>query len=105
MYKGKENAITAQKLKEGETCIIQGFGQSMTPILKSGQPVIADPVKEDTTLKKGDIVFCKVNGHFYLHKILAVKNKNTYQIGNNHGRVNGWISRNSIYGKVSKILP
>ena len=41
MYKGKENAITAQKLKDGEICIVQGFGQSMTPILKSGQSVIA----------------------------------------------------------------
>ena len=105
MYKGKENAITARKLKEGETCVVQGFGQSMTPILKSGQPVIAEPVREDTPLNKGDIVFCKVNGHFYLHKILAVKNKKTYQIGNNHGHVNGWVSRNSIYGKVSEILP
>jgi len=105
VYKGKENAITAQKLKEGETCVIQGFGQSMTPILKSGQPVVAEQVKEDTPLNKGDIVMCKVNGHFYLHKILAVKNNKTYQIGNNHGRVNGWVSRNSIYGKVTEILP
>jgi putative endonuclease len=31
--KEKENAITARELREGETCIIQGFGQSMTPIL------------------------------------------------------------------------
>lgn len=105
MYKGKENAVTMQKLKDGETCIIQGFGQSMTPILQSGQPVKVAPVTGDTPLKKGDIVFCKVNGHFYLHKILAVKNETTYQIGNNHGHVNGWVSRNTIYGKVSEILP
>lgn len=104
MYKGKENAITAQKLREGEPCIIQGFGQSMTPILKSGQCVIAEPVGGDTSLNKGDIVPCKVNGHFYLHKILAVKNGKTFQIGNNHGHVNGWASRNTIYGKVSEIL-
>ncbi|NLO48463.1 MAG: hypothetical protein GX111_09125 [Clostridiales bacterium] len=77
----------------------------MTPILKSGQPVMTEPVKQDIPLNKGDIVFCKVNGHFYLHKILAVKNNNSYQIGNNHGHVNGWVSRNSIYGKVSEILP
>ena len=37
-----------------------GFGQSMTPILKSGQPVICKPVTEDTELKKNDIVLCKV---------------------------------------------
>jgi SOS-response transcriptional repressor LexA len=105
VYKGNENMITAQKLKDGETCIIQGFGQSMTPILKSGQPVMVAPVTEETPLDKGDIVFCKVNGHFYLHKILAVKNETTYQIGNNHGHVNGWASRNCIYGKVSEVLP
>ncbi len=104
MHKGKENAITAQKLREGETCTVQGFGQSMTPILKSGQQVIVVPVGEDTPLEKGDIVFCKVNGHFYLHKVLAVKNDKAFQIGINHGHVNGWVSRNTIYGKVSEIL-
>jgi hypothetical protein len=105
VYEGKENVITMQKLKEGEPCIIRGFGQSMTPILKSGQPVKVIPVTGDTPLEKGEIVFCKVNGHFYLHKILAVKNETTYQIGNNHGHINGWVSRNSIFGKVSEILP
>ena len=102
-FEGKENAITAQHLKDGETCKVNGFGQSMTPILKSGQPVICEPVTEETELKKNDIVFCKVNGHYYLHKISAIKGK-TYQISNNHGHVNGTITRNSIYGKVVKIL-
>ena len=104
MYKGKENAITAEHLRAGEECCVVGFGQSMTPILKSGQPVIVTPVTEDTLLEKNDIVFCKVNGHFYLHKISAIKNNKTYQISNNHGHVNGWISRSKIYGKVIKIL-
>ena len=102
-FTGKENAIAAEHLKAGETCKIIGFGQSMTPILKSGQPVIVSPVTEETTLSKNDIVFCKVNGHYYLHKISAVKGK-TYQISNNHGHVNGTISRNAIYGKVVEIL-
>lgn len=104
MYKGKENIITAQKLQSGEECIIVGFGQSMTPILKSGQPVRAIPVKEDTQLEKGDIVLCKVNGHIYLHKITAIKGDKTYQIGNNHGHINGWTNRKNIYGKVVEIL-
>lgn len=102
-FEGKENKITAEHLKNGEVCKINGFGNSMTPILKSGQPVIAVPVTEDTKLEKNDIVLCKVNGHYYLHKISAIKNK-TYQISNNHGHVNGTISRNCIYGKVVEIL-
>lgn len=102
-FTGKENAIAAEHLKKGETCKIVGFGQSMTPILKSGQPVIVAPITEDTMLEKNDIVFCKVNGHYYLHKISAVKGK-TYQISNNHGHINGTVTRNSIYGKVVEIL-
>lgn len=104
MFKGKENAITAEHLKNGEECIVIGFGQSMTPILKSGQPVRVIPVQENTELNKNDIVFVKVSGHFYLHKISAVKNNKSYQISNNHGHVNGWVSRVQIYGKVVEIL-
>ena len=103
-YEGKENAITAEHLRNGEVCKVIGFGQSMTPILKSGQPVICKPVTEETELKKNDIVLCKVKGKYYLHKISAIKNGVSYQISNNHGHVNGWISRNCIYGKVTDIL-
>lgn len=103
-YEGKENAITAEHLRNGEICKVVGFGQSMTPILKSGQPVICKPVTEETDLKKNDIVLCKVKGKYYLHKISAIKNGVSYQISNNHGHVNGTISRSNIYGKVIEIL-
>lgn len=76
----------------------------MTPILKSGQPVICKPVTKDTELKKSDIVFCKVKGNYYLHKISAIKNDISYQISNNHGHVNGTITRNSIFSIVVEIL-
>ena len=103
-YEGRENAVTAKHLQNGEICKVTGFGQSMTPILKSGQPVICEPVTEKTKLKKNDIVLCKVNGHYYLHKISAVKNGVRYQISNNHGHVNGTIGRDNIYGRVVEIL-
>jgi hypothetical protein len=103
-YEGKENAITAEHLKNGETCKVVGFGQSMTPILKSGQPVICVPVTKETELKKNDIVFCKVKGKYYLHKISSIKNGVSYQISNNHGHVNGTISKSNIYGLVTKFL-
>lgn len=103
-YEGKENAITAEHLKNGETCKVVGFGQSMTPILKSGQPVICVPVTKETELKKNDIVFCKVKGKYYLHKISSIKNGVSYQISNNHGHVNGTISKSNIYGLMTKFL-
>ena len=100
MFTGRENKISADHLRAGETVILVGFGQSMTPILKSGQPALVEPVTAETVLKKNDVVFCKVAGKYYLHKISAVKNGNTFQISNNHGHVNGWISKNNIYGKM-----
>lgn len=103
-YSGFENAITAQHLQAGEICKVTGIGNSMTPILKSKQPVICVPVNEDSSLKKRDIVLCKVNGHHYLHLIHAIRNDNQFLIGNNHGHMNGWVSKNKIYGKVVEIL-
>ena len=47
-YKGKEDRATAEKLKAGETCWVLGIGNSMTPVLKSHQPVICVPVTDET---------------------------------------------------------
>lgn len=104
MFVGRENKISADKLQAGETITIIGLGQSMTPILKSGQPAIVAPVTAETVLSKNDIVFCKVAGHYYLHKISAIRNGNTYQISNNHGHANGWCSKRCIYGVVIEKL-
>lgn len=104
-YSGKENKITAEHLQAGETCYVVGIGNSMTPILKSKQAVICTPVTEETELQKRDIVLCKVKGHYYLHLIHSIKNGVSFLIGNNHGHMNGWISKNQIFGKVAEILP
>lgn len=103
-FHGRENAITAKKLSEGNDCVVIGFGQSMTPIMKSGQPAFVKALTPDTILRKNDIVFCRVKGHYYLHKIWAIKGKNSFLIGNNHGHANGTISRNNIFGIVEKII-
>lgn len=102
-FEGKETVFSAQKLMLGEDGVIVGIGNSMTPILKSGQPVHVVPMTPETILRKDDIVFCKVGGNYYLHKIISEKNKR-YQIGNNHGHINGWVGISNIYGVVDKIL-
>lgn len=102
-FSGYENLTTANHLKNGETCKVTGIGNSMTPILKSRQAVICEPVNDDTELKKKDIVLCKVNGRFYLHLIHGVK-ENSFLIGNNHGHMNGWTPRKNVFGKVVEIL-
>lgn len=103
-YSGKEDHATAEHLQSGETCKVTGYGNSMTPILQSGQSVICEPVTDETELEKKDIVLCKVKGHYYLHLIHSIRNNGTYLIGNNHGHMNGWITRSKIYGVVREIL-
>lgn len=90
-----------EKLKNNETVSFRPRGGSMKGKIESGQLCTIEPVQEEE-LKKGDIVLCKVNGNQYLHLIKAVQGKR-YQIGNNIGRINGWITFNSIYGKLIKV--
>ena len=73
----------------------------MVPKLMSGEAVIMEPVTEETELHKGDIVLAKVKGHFYCHLISSIRG-DSYQISNNHKHVNGWVSKNGIYGRMIK---
>jgi hypothetical protein len=86
-------------LKEGETVQFRPRGSSMRGKIESGQLCTVEPV-DPATLEVGDIVLCKVNGREYLHLIKAIQGARI-QIGNNRGRINGWISTNSVFGRCT----
>jgi hypothetical protein len=90
------------KLQAGEAVQFRPRGNSMTPKIESGQLCTVMPLADDEDVDEGDIVLCKVNGNHYLHLVKAIQGKRL-QIGNNHGRVNGWTSRQQIYGKLKKV--
>lgn len=90
-----------EKLIAGETIVSKEPGNSMTPLIKHRQPVRLEPCNWED-VKVNDIVYCKVKGNIYTHKVLAKNDKRGCQIGNNHGHVNGWTKQ--IYGKVIEIL-
>lgn len=78
----------------------------MSPKIESGQLVKVEPIKDHTKIKKGDIVFCKVKGHHYVHLVTATQQKMggmRFQIGNNKGKTNGWISEDQVFGKVTEV--
>jgi phage repressor protein C with HTH and peptisase S24 domain len=89
------------RLQKGETIQCRPRGNSMAGKIESGQLCTVEPV-DPATLRAGDIVLCKVNGRQYLHLVKAVQG-NRFLIGNNRGRINGWVSGNSIYGRCSKV--
>jgi hypothetical protein len=73
----------------------------MTGKIESGQLCTVAPLAA-ANLKVGDIVLCKVNGREYLHLVKAIQGAR-YQIGNNRGRINGWVSANSIFGRLVSV--
>lgn len=91
-----------EKLKTGQAVSFRPRGHSMKGKIESGQLCTVEPVLDFETLRKGDIVLCKVNGNEYLHLIKAIQGQR-YQIGNNRGRINGWVGSNSIFGKCVKV--
>lgn len=91
-----------EQLRCGETVQFRPRGNSMTGKIESGNLCTVTPVSTDTVISKNDIVLCKVNGKQYLHLVLATK-ANQFLIGNNKGGINGWISRNAIFGKCIEV--
>ena len=89
------------KLKNNQTVQFRPRGGSMKGKINSGQLVTVEPIG-NRELKKGDIVLCKVRSYQYLHLIKATQG-DRYQIGNNIGRINGWINRNAIFGICIKV--
>ena len=93
-----------EKLKVGETVQFRPRGASMTPRIHSGNLCTVEPIADHALLVPGDIVLCKVNGSQYLHLVKAVDGPR-FQIGNNRGRINGWVTANTIYGKLVRVEP
>jgi hypothetical protein len=75
----------------------------MSPKIESGQLCTVTPV-DPSVLSVGDIVLCKVGGAEYLHLVKAISGAR-FQIGNNRGRINGWIGPNAIFGRLLKVEP
>lgn len=89
-----------QRLIDGEIFETSEKGNSMTPLLESGEKHIVTPIQIED-VKVDDIVYCKVKGNYYTHLVKAINEKRGLLIGNNHGKINGWTKK--VYGKVIKI--
>ena len=98
---GREAYIA--RLRAGETVSFRESGNSMTPRIKHRQKCTYAPVLSHDDVSVGDAVFCKVGPYYYTHLIKAKMPEGDgyrYQIGNNHGKINGWTTLDKIFGKV-----
>lgn len=91
-----------QELSEGRSVTLKPHGNSMTPIIRSGQRIVLSPV-DPADVRVGDAVLAKVKGRYFIHKVTAIGDDGRFQISNNHGHVNGTCRAHHIYGKVTEI--
>jgi hypothetical protein len=90
-----------ETLRGGGNVSFRPRGHSMAGKIESGQLCTVEPT-DPATLRVGDIVLCKANGREYLHLIKAIQGPR-FQIGNNRGGINGWITAGSIYGRCVRV--
>jgi hypothetical protein len=69
--------------------------------IESGQLCTVEPV-DAAGIRVGDIILCKVKGREYLHLVKAIQGPR-FQIGNNRGHINGWVTAGAIFGKCIRI--
>ena len=93
-----DTELLVNTLKEGETVAHWEYGDSMIPLLISGQYVRLEPIHE--TPHNGDIVYCLVDGEWMCHMVWVV-NRFTKQclIGSTSGELYGWADEVIAIGK------
>jgi len=89
------------ELNNGHEAKIRPHGGSMRGRIESGQLVTLAPASFDK-VKTDDIVFIKWKGNYLLH-LIKDKNESEILVGNNLGKINGWVAKDSIIGKVVNV--
>jgi hypothetical protein len=121
------------RLRRGEIVTFSGKGSSMVPRIRSGEPCTYVAVLPDAEapegatrltrellgreltppcylppeeLRKGDMVFCHVGRYYFTHLLTAIRPASPhqqFQISNNRGHVNGWVTARRIFGLVVRV--
>jgi hypothetical protein len=77
---------------------VRPFGGSMRGRIESGQLVTLAPV-DPAAVRVDDVVLFEWRDNFLLHLVKDVQGDQLL-IGNNLGKVNGWVSSSAVVGKV-----
>jgi hypothetical protein len=88
-------------LQQGQMTRIRAQGGSMRGRIETGQLVSLQPATI-TDLSRGDVAFIRWKGNYILHLVLKVESSRVL-IGNNLGKVNGWVAANDVLGKVAEV--
>lgn len=91
-----------QQLSAGKHVQIRPHGGSMRGRIESGDLVTLAPVGADD-VKVDDIVLVQWKGNYLLHLIREIRD-DEFLIGNNLGKINGWVKGRDIRGRVVGVV-
>ena len=118
MLRDQRNNWIREQLKRGETVWYKSSGNSLWPLIQSGDAITISPIAQGEGIQVGDIVAADVsrgpNLYFYVHMVLEIRvdvlasrmqkeGVMMHLIGNAEGRINGSASRAHVYGKVTSV--
>jgi len=93
--------LAVDSLRAGRTVQVRPRGHSMRPRIHDGDLVTIAPCDPES-VAVDDVVLVRLHGNWLLHRVTAVDGPRV-QIGNNHGKINGWAGRASILGRVTDV--
>ena len=86
------------ELAAGRQVQVRPFGGSMRGRIESGQLVTLARVKPED-VRVDDTILVRWRRNYLLHLVKEIRD-DQFLIGNNVGKINGWISADAILGKV-----
>lgn len=90
-----------KELAEKGECQIRPHGGSMRGRIESGQLVTIRRIDGDE-VEAEDVILVKWKGNYLLHLAIEITNEKIL-IGNNLGKINGWILKGDVIGKVIQV--
>jgi hypothetical protein len=90
-----------EALKTDDVCQVRPRGGSMRGRIESGQLVTIMKV-DGADVQLDDVIFIKWKRNYLLH-IAKEISETEILIGNNLGKLNGWISKDDVIGKVINV--
>jgi len=104
------NDMIKHKLQSGPPDAFRSGGDSLAPLIKSGDVWEYHPVFEASEVEVGDIVFCQVKPtwRYFVHTIKRKtwdyeKEAWYFTVGKQPGCENSWCWMDEIYGKLKRI--
>lgn len=93
--------LAVDALQAGKPAQVRPRGHSMRPRINDNDLVTIVPC-DPAIVEKDDVVLVRMRGNWLLHLVTATDGERV-QIGNNHGKINGWAGRKSILGRVAEV--